>query len=96
MRIFHIAFLKNGSAEPCTKNYLGVDVGNAISKWKRDFPDAKLISEYSEARVGGHHLGHVTYEPVSTAKPEPLPEVKAEERTFSFFADCISHRPSLG
>jgi hypothetical protein len=93
MKIFHVEFYKNGDPKPCTKTYRGVDLGNALVKWGRDYPDAKLVNEWGEARVGGKPLGYVTYEPVSTAKPEPLPAVKAEEQIFSFFDECIGSRP---
>jgi hypothetical protein len=95
MKIFHVVFLKNGESEPCTKTYWGVDIGNALAKWKRDYPDAKLVNEWSEASAGGHHLGYVTYEPVSTTEPEPLSEVKAEEIVFPFFDNCLGKRPIL-
>lgn len=93
MRTFHITFREKVEQTVRTKTYKGVDIGHALAKWAQEHPDAVLIEEHAEARIGGTHLGYVSYEPVSAAKVEPLPAIKTEETTFAFFDDCASHRP---
>lgn len=87
MRIFHITFRNNGESTTRTKTYKGLDIGNALAKWAQEHPDAVLIGEYAEARIGGKHLGYVNYPAVSTAKVEPLTALKEEQRTFSFLKE---------
>jgi hypothetical protein len=93
LRTFNIEFVLNGQTKPCILAFKAHSPGAAQRRFHEKFPEGGILRQWSETRINGRCFGHVTYEPVSTVRVEPLPASKAEEQTFGFFDSCLSTRP---
>jgi hypothetical protein len=94
MKIYHVQFTYDGGLNPQERTYKAGSPATAQERCQREFPGAKVIEIWTEARLAsGTSLGCLTYQPVSTARVEPLPMVKPEETTFAFFSECLGRRP---
>jgi hypothetical protein len=92
--IYHIEFAADGeTAELRHETVRARSPGQAQFFFHQRFPGYRILKQWTEARAGGACLGTINYEPVSTTRIEPLPEIKTEEQTFPFFDECRSTKP---
>jgi hypothetical protein len=92
MHTFHtyrVEFAYNDELIQQIRKFQAANVGHAQKKCLKEYPGAHVIKIWREGLYGE---GITVYQPVSTAKVEPLP-VKTEETTFAFFDECFGHRP---
>jgi hypothetical protein len=93
MHTFHtysVEFAYNDELKPQIRKFQAANAGHAQKKCLKDYPGAHVIEIWREGLYGE---GITVYQPVSTAKVEPLPAIKTEETTFPFFDECFGRRP---
>jgi hypothetical protein len=96
MRAYFIRFAYDGDLPSQIERFEATSAGHAQKKCRRKYPGCEILKTLCEARLrqgSRYSFGFVSYPTVSTARVEPLPTIKAEETTFAFFSECVSHRP---
>lgn len=77
MKVYYVDYIIDG--EEKTKRLRAVSAGQAFSKIKEEFPEAKLVRAYQQGgALGG--WGFTEYQPPSEAKVTPLPVEKTEQQ----------------
>jgi hypothetical protein len=93
--IFHVEYLSNGATEPCETTLKSASAGAAQAKLHAKKPGAQILRCWTEARIGGIHLGVANYAIASTPRVEPLvATAAATEQTFAFFSECMGRKPN--
>jgi hypothetical protein len=93
MKAFHIDLLRNGDSKPRVWDVEAVSPDSAQQKCRRRFPGCEILNTRQDAKIKGKNYGSISYPTVSTARVEPLPEVKAEEIHFDFWDCTLGKRP---
>jgi hypothetical protein len=96
MRVYHIGFTYDSDLASQVQRFEATSAGHAQEKCRRKYPGCKILETWCDARLNEGSRGSfglVSYPTVSTSKVNPLPAIKTEETTFSFFDQCESYRP---